>query len=90
MISRAAFEAMLERLDMFDLANVRNAVEAEFARREEKDPDVNKLSAAEEEMVKRGSKIEAIKSVRNRLGLGLKEAKDFVERLTSEWKPGRY
>ncbi len=44
--------------------------------------DNNALTPREEELVRSGAKIEAIKTVRSRLvGMGLKEAKDLVERL---------
>jgi ribosomal protein L7/L12 len=36
------------------------------------------------EALRRGAKIEAIKLYRERTGVGLKEAKDFVERLQSQ------
>ena len=43
--------------------------------------DTNSFNAEVRKLMAAGEKIEAIKLVRQRTGLGLKEAKDYVERL---------
>ena len=47
------------------------------------DPPANVASDVTEAL-RRGAKIEAIKLYREQTGVGLKEAKDFVERLQSQ------
>lgn len=43
------------------------------------EPTIDGLTAAERVFVERGSVLEAIKSVRDRMGIGLKESKDLVD-----------
>ncbi len=47
-------------------------------------PDLTKLTLEESDQVRTGNNINAIKMVRTRTGLGLREAKDFVE-ASPEW-----
>ena len=68
-LSPSAFRALMEACLLRMQNDLRNPLEGE------------QLLYSEQELCRLGKRIQAIKSVRGRLGLGLKEAKELVDRL---------
>jgi ribosomal protein L7/L12 len=60
--------------------NIGRLISLEFANTN----DPNKLTEGEQDMARQDRRIEAIKSVRARTGLGLREAKEMVENWQKE------
>jgi hypothetical protein len=78
-VPRADFEKMLSLLDDREFSLVQTCVAEEFDRRFPANAHDELLSKEEKEMVLAGRTVDAIRRVRDRLGLGLKESKDRVE-----------
>ena len=79
MIHYGAFEMLLKELNAEQLYELRTCVNAEFNHRRQLNPLGYVLTVEEHQLMKSGNLIKTIQSLRARLYLGLKEAKDFAE-----------